>query len=104
MSHGIIVFCTVNSGKFSIVVTAENGTEKEVYQYDGEGSFGELALMYNMPRAATVKALTPGSLWALVTFVFVQQQNQFAFALLLTESTNISQNSFETSFHEAQRI
>ena len=34
--------------------------------YDGKGSFGELALMYNMPRAATIVATTEGVLWAMV--------------------------------------
>ena len=28
---------------------------KQVGAYDGHGSFGELALMYNMPRAATIQ-------------------------------------------------
>ena len=36
-------------------------------------SFGELALLYNCPRAATIQADTPGLLWALdrVTFRFM---------------------------------
>jgi hypothetical protein len=28
---------------------------KKVMTYDNKGSFGELALLYNMPRAATVQ-------------------------------------------------
>merc|ERR1712241_1591327 len=40
-------------------------TEKTVYTYDNKGNFGELALLYNMPRAASVKAETDGSLWAM---------------------------------------
>ena len=43
----IIISC---SGKYNIFV---NG--KQVGAYDGHGSFGELALMYNMPRAATIQ-------------------------------------------------
>jgi len=42
---------------------------KRVFSYDSrQGSnpcFGELALMYSKPRAATVKAKTDGRLWAL---------------------------------------
>ncbi len=38
--------------------------------YDGKGSFGELALMYNMPRAATIIAQTTGKLWALDRLTF----------------------------------
>ncbi len=34
------------------------------------GVFGELALMYNMPRAATVRAVTPVKLWALDRLTF----------------------------------
>ena len=53
-------------GTFSIVVANDDGNEKEVGKYVGSGSFGELALMYNMPRAATVRATTTGSLWVMV--------------------------------------
>jgi hypothetical protein len=28
---------------------------RQVFKYEGSGSFGELALMYNCPRAATVQ-------------------------------------------------
>lgn len=58
------------SGTFSIVVANDDGTEREVGKYVGTGSFGELALMYNMPRAATVRAITKGSLWAMVIVPF----------------------------------
>lgn len=41
-----------------------------VHTYEGTGSFGELALMYNMPRAASVRAQTPGALWAMDRHTF----------------------------------
>ena len=39
----------------------------KVGAYEGTGSFGELALMYNTPRAATITATTKGTLWSLVS-------------------------------------
>lgn len=36
-----------------------------MHTYENSGSFGELALLYNMPRAATIKAVKEGQLWAL---------------------------------------
>lgn len=44
-----------------------DGTEKLVSCYDNRGSFGELALMYNTPRAATIIATSTGALWCLVS-------------------------------------
>jgi cAMP-dependent protein kinase regulator len=37
----------------------------EVMKYESGGCFGELALLYNCPRAASVMALTDCSLWTL---------------------------------------
>ncbi|XP_038117228.1 cAMP-dependent protein kinase type II regulatory subunit [Culex quinquefasciatus] len=39
--------------------------QKHIHTYEGRGSFGELALLYNMPRAATIQAETDGQLWAM---------------------------------------
>lgn len=53
-------------GTYDILVTKDNQT-RSVGQYDNRGSFGELALMYNTPRAATIIATSEGSLWGLVS-------------------------------------
>lgn len=57
-------FYVIGSGLFDIYVKI-NGVDTKVGQYDNKGSFGELALMYNTPRAATIVAATPGVLWAM---------------------------------------
>lgn len=43
-------FYVIESGDF---VAVKGG--QQVFKYEGSGSFGELALMYNCPRAATVQ-------------------------------------------------
>jgi len=62
-------FYVIDKGIFDIYVKI-NGTDKKVGAYNNKGSFGELALMYNTPRAATIVAASEGVLWALdrVTF------------------------------------
>jgi cAMP-dependent protein kinase regulator len=56
----------VFSGTFDAYVSTEPGGEpRRVHTYDGSGSFGELALLYNMPRAATIQAASEGALWGM---------------------------------------
>nr|CAD7572395.1 unnamed protein product [Timema californicum] len=59
-------FYVVESGNYNAYVTIEPGQEpKHIHTYENVGSFGELALLYNMPRAATIQAATDGALWAM---------------------------------------
>ncbi|XP_067908218.1 protein kinase, cAMP-dependent, regulatory, type II, alpha A isoform X2 [Heterodontus francisci] len=62
-------FYVIERGTYDIYVT-KDGKPLLVGKYDNHGSFGELALMYNTPRAATIVATTEGALWGLdrVTF------------------------------------
>uniref|UniRef100_A0A674PMW9 cAMP-dependent protein kinase type II regulatory subunit n=1 Tax=Takifugu rubripes TaxID=31033 RepID=A0A674PMW9_TAKRU len=53
-------FYVIERGVFDIVVSGNC-----VGQYNNKGSFGELALMYNTPRAATIIATQEGALWGL---------------------------------------
>ncbi|XP_004070371.1 cAMP-dependent protein kinase type II-alpha regulatory subunit [Oryzias latipes] len=53
-------FYVIERGIYDIVVSG-----KCVGQYNNKGSFGELALMYNTPRAATIIATQEGALWGL---------------------------------------
>ncbi len=46
-------FYVIESGQFKATKVAGD-KEKLLFTYHGEGAFGELALMYNCPRAATV--------------------------------------------------
>uniref|UniRef100_A0A8D3ACL1 Protein kinase cAMP-dependent type II regulatory subunit beta n=1 Tax=Scophthalmus maximus TaxID=52904 RepID=A0A8D3ACL1_SCOMX len=62
-------FYVIESGMFNIFMKVD-GTEKQVGCYDNRGSFGELALMYNTPRAATIIAVSPGALWCLDRLTF----------------------------------
>jgi len=57
-------FYIIETGRYSAIINTDEGP-KTVMEYNNEGNFGELALLYNMPRAASVKAETDGSLWAM---------------------------------------
>ena len=56
----------VSRGVYDIFVQ-KDGASVCVGKYDNKGSFGELALMYNTPRAATIMATQEGALWGLVS-------------------------------------
>ncbi|CAH8542549.1 unnamed protein product [Heterobilharzia americana] len=62
-------FYVIEKGVYDIIVKVGD-EEKTVGKYDNKGSFGELALMYNTPRAATILAKTEGVVWAMTREVF----------------------------------
>ena len=47
-------FWMIESGIYKAVKQASQDEERLLFRYEGKGAFGELALMYNCPRAATV--------------------------------------------------
>uniref|UniRef100_A0A5B7CCN5 protein-serine/threonine phosphatase n=1 Tax=Davidia involucrata TaxID=16924 RepID=A0A5B7CCN5_DAVIN len=80
-------FYVVGSGEFEVLATQEekNGEVPRVLQrYTAEklSSFGELALMYNKPLQASVRAVTSGTLWAL-------KREDFR-GILMSEFSNLS--------------
>jgi len=82
-------FYVIDSGVYDVIIATRrtgNGnddvvveTSSRVLQFDGRGSFGELALMYNQPRAASVVAVTEGRLWAMGRHAFRRLVLQSAF-------------------------
>ncbi|KAK3024928.1 hypothetical protein RJ639_043243, partial [Escallonia herrerae] len=80
-------FYVVGSGEFEVSALQEeaNGAVPRVLQrYTAEklSSFGELALMYNKPLQASVRAVTSGTLWAL-------RREDFR-GILMSEFSNLS--------------
>ncbi|KAF2805197.1 camp-binding domain-like protein [Mytilinidion resinicola] len=79
-------FYVVEDGHFDIFVNKSgklepgpDGLGNKVGSVGPGGSFGELALMYNAPRAATVASTEPSTLWALdrVTFRRILMDSAF---------------------------
>lgn len=67
------------------------GEEKQVASYGPGGSFGELALMYNAPRAATVVATSRATMWAL---------DRVTFRSILMEHTSRKRKMYESFLGE----
>lgn len=72
-------FYIIERGTYDIFVNDEAKNPQHKGTYNGYGAFGELALMYNCPRLATIIATSPGSLWAMDrrTFQRIIVRNQF---------------------------
>ncbi|ODQ50330.1 camp-dependent protein kinase regulatory subunit [Saitoella complicata NRRL Y-17804] len=78
-------FYVVERGEFDVFITQPNTHPtdplgKKVATIGAGGSFGELALMYNAPRAASVVSSSPDSiLWALdrITFRRILMENTY---------------------------
>lgn len=59
------IFYLLEDGLVDVYVTKRGSPEIKVHTYTPGNSFGELAIMYNAPRAATCRAQTECKLWAL---------------------------------------
>uniref|UniRef100_A0A7S1WMR6 cGMP-dependent protein kinase n=1 Tax=Alexandrium catenella TaxID=2925 RepID=A0A7S1WMR6_ALECA len=58
-------FYIVKSGDFDIIVKKGGDPAKKVFEAGVGFAFGELALLYNAPRSATITASAPSEVWAL---------------------------------------
>ena len=57
-------FYVVEYGLFDVMIKFGDAVEpKKVFTFDNKGSFGELALMFNKPRNASIVARSEGVLW-----------------------------------------
>ncbi|OBZ86806.1 cAMP-dependent protein kinase regulatory subunit [Choanephora cucurbitarum] len=83
-------FYVVASGTFDCFITKDEETVK-VTSYEAGGSFGELALMYNAPRAATIVATSDAVLWAL---------DRLTFRTILMENTSRKRKLYESFLEE----
>lgn len=59
------IFYLLEDGMVDVYISKQGGPEAKVHTYTPGNSFGELAIMYNAPRAATCRAQTECKLWAL---------------------------------------
>ncbi|CAM9369118.1 unnamed protein product, partial [Ectocarpus fasciculatus] len=59
------VFYLLEEGEVDVYISKKGQPETKVHTYTPGNAFGELAIMYNAPRAATCRAQTQCKLWAL---------------------------------------
>ena len=85
-------FYVVETGELDVYVSKKEGElGPKVWHYGPGGSFGELALMYNAPRAATLIACSPCVLWAL---------DRVSFRRILMENTSRKRKMYESFLAE----
>ncbi|KAJ3120163.1 hypothetical protein HK098_004813 [Nowakowskiella sp. JEL0407] len=84
-------FYVVESGNFDVFVSRNGSEPVKVTDYGPGGSFGELALMYNAPRAATVVCTNDAILWAL---------DRVTFRRILMENTSRKRRMYEAFLEE----
>lgn len=58
------IFYLIEDGQVDVYIKI-NGEDKKVHAYKPGDAFGELAIMYNAPRAATCRAGTEAKVWSL---------------------------------------
>jgi CRP-like cAMP-binding protein len=84
-------FYVVETGQLDVYIQKKDEKPVKVTSYGPGGSFGELALMYNAPRAATVRGSTDGVLWAL---------DRVTFRRILMDSTSRKRKMYESFLEE----
>lgn len=84
-------FYVVETGTLDVFVAKNNNQPIKVTDYGPGGSFGELALMYNAPRAATIIATSDSVLWAL---------DRITFRKILMENTSRKRKMYEIFLEE----
>ncbi|KAI8915982.1 cyclic nucleotide-binding-like protein [Gorgonomyces haynaldii] len=88
-------FYVVEEGALDVFVSRNGAPKVKVTDYGPNGSFGELALMYNAPRAATVIATKDCTLWAL---------DRVTFRRILMENTNKKRRMYEEFLEEVSLL
>merc|ERR1719238_679153 len=86
-------FYIVEEGSFDVFVQRGDAEPQKVCEYGVGAMFGELALMYNAPRAASVKSTSPAKLWAL---------DWDSFQLMLTTAENTKKKTYEGFLEEVE--
>ncbi|KAJ3201532.1 hypothetical protein HDU67_001236 [Dinochytrium kinnereticum] len=84
-------FYVVETGTLDVFVARSGQAPVWVADYGPGGSFGELALMYNAPRAATITATDDCVLWAL---------DRVTFRRILMENTSRKRRMYEAFLEE----
>jgi CRP-like cAMP-binding protein len=73
-------FYVIESGAFDVFVKNASGEPQKVGNTLGKGNaFGELALMYNTPRAASIKSLGEGVVWTIDRHTYRQIVVQYKY-------------------------
>ncbi|KAJ3071043.1 hypothetical protein HDU98_005894 [Podochytrium sp. JEL0797] len=88
-------FYVVETGTLDVFVSKGGAPPAKVYEYSDGGSFGELALMYNAPRAATVVATSECICWAL---------DRVTFRRILMENTSRKRRMYESFLEEVKLL
>lgn len=79
-------FYIVETGTFDVFVQRGDNPPGKVLEYGPGDMFGELALMYNAQRAATVQSTSPAKVWAL---------DRESFQMMLTTAENTKKTQYE---------
>lgn len=115
------IFYLIESGDVDVYVAKKGQEAVKVHRYKPGDAFGELAIMYNAPRAATCRAASECKLWALdrVSFKVIvvaaamekrEQYKGFLAGVPILESLNemeimtLADSLGEETFKEGQTI